>query len=222
MTAPGIILFDVNETLLNMDPMKESINSLLGTNNGFQTWFGLLLQYSLVENCTNSYHDFVAIAGAAMDMTATMYAKKISPEEKINTLQIIKNLYPHPDVVPGLLLLQQNGYRMATLSNSPLQTSLVQLAFAKIDSYFEAILSVDTVKKYKPSIEPYQYAATILKAATNQIIMVAAHGWDIAGANHAGMQTAFIDRPNQTTYPLTKPPTYNEKNLLLFAKKIIQ
>ena len=220
MTAPRTILFDVNETLLNMEPMKVAINSLLGSENGFQLWFGLLLQYSLVDNCTNKHHDFVAIAGAALEMAATINDIKITTAEKTDSLQIIKMLSPYPDVVPGLLLLQQNGYRLATLSNSPLQTSLAQLAFAKIDLYFEAILSVDAVKKYKPSLEPYEYAATILKVATNQIIMVAAHGWDIAGAANAGMQTAFINRPGQSLYHLTDQPNFNEKDVFSFAKKL--
>jgi len=222
MKAPHTILFDVNETLLNMGPMRVAINSLLGSENGFQQWFGFLLQYSLVDNCTNNHHDFVAIAGAAIEMAATINDIKITTAEKTNSLQIIKKLLPHPDVVPGLQLLQQNGYRLATLSNSPLQTSLAQLAFAKIDVYFEAILSVDAVKKYKPSLAPYQYAATVLEVATNQIIMVAAHGWDIAGAANAGMKTAFIDRPGQSIYPLAEPPAYNEKDIFSFAKKLIQ
>ena len=222
MTNPRTILFDVNETLLDMEPMKEAINTLLCYENGFQLWFGLLLQYSLVDNCTNDYHDFVAIAGAALEMAATINDKKITATEKTNTLKIIKKLSPHPDVVPGLQLLQQNGYRLATLSNSPLQTSLVQLAFAKIHLYFEAILSVDTVKKYKPSVEPYQYAAKMLQVPINEIIMVAAHGWDIAGAEKAGMITAFISRPNQVLYPLSKLPAYIENDILSFAKKLIQ
>ena len=221
MKTPHTILFDVNETLLNMEPMRVAINSLLGSENSFQQWFGLLLHYSLVDNCTNNHHDFVAIAGAALEMAATINAIKITTAQKTNTLQIIKKLSPHPDVVPGLQLLKQNGYRLATLSNSPLQTSLVQLAFAKIDLYFEAILSVDAVKKYKPSLEPYQYAATILQVATNQIIMVAAHGWDIAGAANAGMKTAFINRPGQSIYPLAELPTYNELDVLSFAKKLL-
>ncbi len=222
MKSPHIILFDVNETLLNMDPMKVAINGVLGNSNGFQLWFGLLLQYSLVDNCTDNYHDFVSIAGAALDMAATIYKKEIEAAEKMKTLQIIKQLNPHPDVIPGLLLLQQNGYRLATLSNSPLQTSLAQLAFAKIDIYFEAILSVEAVKKYKPSIAPYQYAATQLKSPVSNIIMAAAHGWDIAGAATAGMKTAFINRPGQALYPLCEPPTYCENDLILFAKKLGQ
>lgn len=52
--------------------------------------------------------------------------------------------------------------------------------------------------------------------------MVAVHGWDIAGAANAGMKTVFIDRPGQSIYPLAEQPTYNEKDILSFAKTLIQ
>lgn len=222
MLTARIILFDVNETLLDLQPLKSAVNNLLENENGFQHWFGQLLQYSLVDNCTNNYHDFIVIAGATLDMAATTNGKKLTGTEKNNTLQIIKKLMPHADVIPGLTMLKQNGFRLATLSNSPLQTSVAQLAFAKIDLYFEAILSVDAVKKYKPSPEPYFYAAETLKASVNEIMLVAAHGWDIAGAANAGMQTAFINRPSQSVYPLAAQPTYHENDILLLAKKLVQ
>ena len=38
--------------------------------------------------------------------------------------------------------------------------------------------------------------------------MVAAHGWDVAGAKAAGMQTAFIARPGKQLYPLAPAPDY--------------
>jgi len=42
---PLVILFDVNETLLDMSPLKEKINTVLGNKEGFRIWFGMLLQY---------------------------------------------------------------------------------------------------------------------------------------------------------------------------------
>jgi len=47
---PSVIIFDVNETLLDMSPLQKKVNTLLGSKRGFRIWFGLLLQYSLVDN----------------------------------------------------------------------------------------------------------------------------------------------------------------------------
>ena len=63
-----LIVFDVNETLLDMSVLKNKINSLLGSSKGFRIWFGMLLQYSLVDNCMGAYHDFVSIAQATLEV----------------------------------------------------------------------------------------------------------------------------------------------------------
>ena len=44
-----IVFFDLKETLLDMTPLKKKINALLGSKKGFRIWFGMLLQYSLVD-----------------------------------------------------------------------------------------------------------------------------------------------------------------------------
>jgi 2-haloacid dehalogenase len=67
-----VIVFDVNETLLDMAPLKNNINSLLEEPQVFRIWFGMVLHYSLVENCTDQYHDFSTIAGV-LKMTADSF-----------------------------------------------------------------------------------------------------------------------------------------------------
>lgn len=67
---PVVVLFDVNETLLDMAPLKENINTLLSYEQGFNIWFGMLLQYSLVDTCIDNYHDFTFIADATLSMAA--------------------------------------------------------------------------------------------------------------------------------------------------------
>ncbi len=49
---PSVILFDVNETLMDMSPLKKKVNDVLDSKRGFRIWFGMLLQYSLVDNST--------------------------------------------------------------------------------------------------------------------------------------------------------------------------
>lgn len=156
---PLVILFDVNETMLDMTPLKEKVNALMGTKDGFRIWFGMLLQYSLVDNSTGVYHEFPAIADATLDMAAKTLGKKLKEGDKKAALGLIKQLKAYPDVEKGLELLKGAGYRLATLTKSPMQTQTAQLAYAGLTKYFEKTFSIDEVKKYKPALETYQYAA---------------------------------------------------------------
>lgn len=221
-TKPAVILFDVNETLMDMTPLQKKINSLLASKRGFRIWFGLLLQYSLVDNCTNTYHDFSTIADSAIDMAAKALQAKVDENKKKEALALIKQLPSHPDVKKGLALLKEAGFRLATLTNSPMTTLTAQLGFSGLTDYFEATLSIGAVEKYKPSPEAYQYAASTLGVDLKDIVMVAAHGWDITGAIHAGMKSAFIERKGQSLYPLTAKPNYIGKDLIEIAKAIIK
>jgi len=185
---PLVILFDVNETLLDMSPLKEKINTVLGNKEGFRIWFGMLLQYSLVDNSTSSYHEFSAIADATLNMAAKTFGKKIKEQDKKEALGLIKQLKAYPDVEKGLSMLKAAGYRLATLTNSASQTQMAQLNHAGLSKYFEQTLSIDEIKKYKPAHESYQYAAKALGVNTGDMVMVAAHGWDIFwcfGRRHA-------------------------------------
>ena len=88
----------------------------------------------------------------------------------------------------------KNEFCLATLTNAPLTTLTVQLKYAKLTEYFEATLSIDTIKKYKPAVETYTWATKKLFVNVTDAILVAAHGWDIASALQAGTQAAFIER----------------------------
>lgn len=219
-TRPLVILFDVNETLLDLAPLKENINKVLHNEQGFKIWFGMLLQHSLVDTFINEYHDFTVIAKATLSMAATTLGTDINEKEKKDALSSITQLNAYPDVPKGLQILKEAGFRLATLTNSPPSTLLAQLEHADIKHYFDNTLSIDSVKKYKPALETYQYAARTLGVAENEILMVAAHGWDIAGALHAGMQGAFIEREGQSLYPLSASPQYSERDMVAIANAI--
>ena len=219
---PSVILFDVNETLMDMSPLKKKVNDMLDSKRGFRIWFGMLLQYSLVDNCTGQYHDFSTISDATLDMAAKALEKEIEGDEKKEALALMKKLSAYADVEKGLKLLKEAGFRLATLTNSPMPTLTAQLQHSGLTTYFEATLSIDAVQKYKPAPESYQYAARTLGVSTSEIIMVAAHGWDIAGAMQAGLQAAFIERKGQSLYPLALKPQFVCKNLVDFANAIIK
>jgi len=219
---PKLVLFDVNGTLLSTDKVKMKVNRALSSKHGFNIWFGLLLQYSLVDNVTGQYHNFSMIAEAALDMTAMKLQTKIDGDDKKEALALFAQMPPYKDVKKGLEMLHKAGFRLATLTNSPNNTQVQQLTEAGLAKYFDYMLSVDDFKKYKPSVDVYHWAADKMQLTTSEIILVAAHGWDITGAGYAGMQTAFIARKGQELYPLASAPTFTGKNLQEVAKAIIE
>ena len=83
-------------------------------------------------------------------------------------------------------------------------------------------MSVDGIKKYKPALETYQWAAQTLEVAPGEVIMVAAHGWDITGALKANMQAGFIQRKGQSLYPLAPHPQFTGNDFIEVAEGIVK
>lgn len=219
--TPALILFDVNETLLDLSPLKQAINSHFEKEYAAKEWFLYLLQYSLVEMATDQYHNFSEIGDAALQMLGQSLEKDISADERREILAHMAKLQPHKDVEEGLLMLKEAGFRLATLTNSAEKVAAKQLEHAGIASFFEARLSVDSMRMFKPKLHTYRKALKLLSASPEETLFVAAHGWDITGAQRAGLSAAFIGRPGQALYPLAEPPAYQGKTLPDIARQLL-
>ncbi len=110
---------------------------------------------------------------------------------------------------------------MATLTNSAMDVAEAQLENAGLTGFFERILSADTVGRLKPALEPYQHAATELEVPVSSLRLVAAHGWDVAGALRAGCKGAFVARPGKGLDPLSPSPDVVGKDVLEVAQKLL-
>ncbi|PRX39288.1 haloacid dehalogenase type II [Salegentibacter salegens] len=217
---PKIIIFDVNETLLNLIPLKEEINAALEHEMGFEVWFPKLLHYSLVETTTGTYNNFSEIAAATFKMISGKFDKDFSDSEIKNILSEITKLPPYPDVKPGLKQLKNAGYKLIAFSNGKPDVLNAQLKFAEIDSLFEGIYSVEEIKKYKPHPESYQYILNKYQVKAQKALMVAAHSWDIIGAQHAGLQTCFVERPGKKFYDLAEKPNFSVSEITSILEQI--
>lgn len=96
------------------------------------------------------------------------------------------------DAAEGLTRLR-GRYIVSALSNGgfALLTNLAKAAGLP----FDCVLSAELAKAYKPAPGPYLTAAALLDVDPAEILMVAAHKWDIDGARNAGLRTAFLFRP---------------------------
>jgi 2-haloacid dehalogenase len=210
-TKPKVIIFDVNETLLDLENMRASVGEALnGRNDLLPLWFSTMLHHSLVVSATGEYQSFGNIGVAALEMVAENNDIAISHEQARTAIVTpLRSLPAHPDVAEGLAALKTQGYKLVTLTNSSLEGVKLQLKNANLSQYFDANLSIESVGVFKPHLKTYQWAINNLEVDASDALMVAAHGWDIAGANKAGLKTAFIRRPGKVLFPLAEKPNYN-------------
>jgi 2-haloacid dehalogenase len=203
MARPEVIFFDVNETLLDLSPLKESVGEALGGRPQLAPlWFTTLLQYSLVSTVAGRYSNFDEIGAACLRMVAKSLGLELGRDAAERYLAPMRCLPPHPDVVPALERLRDAGFRLATLTNSSKSAVADQMQNAGLARFFESLLSVEEVGLYKPHAHVYRWAARRVGVDVSKCLFVAAHGWDVAGAAWAGMRTAFIARPGQQVFPL--------------------
>jgi 2-haloacid dehalogenase len=221
-TQPKLLIFDVNETLLDLSPVKEKVNKLLGTSYAFEIWFSKLIQFAMVETTTGTYSDFGDIGASTLDMTAQGFSKPISEHDIKTTLSLMTKLQPHPEVLKSLAGLKENGFRLVALTNGSSATLKQQMEFSGLDSVFDALYSVEAVQKFKPHPDTYHYVLAKEKEEAKQAMLVAAHAWDIAGAQQKGMQTAFIKRPGKLWYPNQIEPSLTCSDFEELSKTLIK
>jgi len=202
-----VCIFDVNETLLDLRSLDPHFEEVFGDDAGVRrTWFLQLLQSAFVATITGAYSDFGTVGAAALEMVAEREGVELSEENKQKILGGMRELTPHPEVAESLERLRDAGLRLATLTNSTQQVAEAQMENCGLQSYFEQILSANTVRRLKPAPEPYRMAAERLGVEVKGVRLVAAHAWDVAGALRAGCAAAFIARPGMVLDPLVERP----------------
>jgi 2-haloacid dehalogenase len=216
-----ILVFDVNETLLDLHALEPHFEKLLGDRAALREWFNQLIGFAEALTLMDIYRPFSEVARAALEMTAAAQGLQASDLDIKPIVETMRTLPPHPEVPGALERLRNAGARMVALTNSPPQMAEAQIRNAGLDRFFERIFSVDSVRRYKPAPEPYRMVASELRVTTSELRMVAAHAWDIGGAMHAGCAGAFVARPGKALFPLLPAPDVIGEDLAQVAGVIL-
>jgi len=221
MEHPKTLIFDVNETLLDLSVVNQGVTEALGGNTcAARLWFRTLLHYSLVESTTGNWLPFSEIATAALQMVGRGEGVQLQEEEAQALVQPILSAPPHADVPESLERLQKMGYRLCVLTNSDEQALTQQLQYADLERFFSARYSVSQIHTYKPTLTVYEWVCREENIMPGHGMMIAAHAWDLTGAARAGMQTAFVLRTGKQWYPKGPSPTVVCTDLVHFTNQI--
>jgi 2-haloacid dehalogenase len=222
MARKPLIVFDVNETLLDLDTMVPIFQRIFGEPLAMRLWFDDLIIYSEALTLANVYIPFTDIGAAALKMLAGTRGIKITEEDKKELTETFASMPPHAEVPQALRKLRGAGFRLFTLTDNLLEIQGKQLERGGIIDLFERRFSADGIKHHKPAPEAYAYAARELGLQPADMFMIACHTWDNIGAKGAGWGAALIRRPGNDVLEVGPQPDIVGDDLDQVAAELIQ
>lgn len=218
-----IIVFDVNETLLDLEAIRPFFDRVFDDPAAMRLWFAGLITYSEALTLSGVYVPFTDIGGAVLRMLAATRGLTISAADAAELTDRFAAMPPHPEVPAALRRLRDNGFRLFTLTDNTLDINGRQLERAGLIDLFERRFSVDeTVKRHKPAQEAYHSVAAALNADAGGICLIACHVWDTIGASSAGWRSALILREGNAPLDVGPQPDYIGNDLDAIADQLIK
>lgn len=194
MSDLPLIVFDVNETLLDLQTMAPTFERIFDDQSAMRLWFANFILYSAALTVAGHYVPFTDIGAAVMKMLADTRGITIKDADGQELTEKLSTMPPHPEVPAALRKLRGAGFRLFTLTDNLLEVQTRQLEHGGIVDLFERRFSADGVKRHKPAPEVYAYVETELQVKPSQLCLIACHTWDTLGAVAAGWEGALIRR----------------------------
>jgi len=193
--TPSLVIFDVNETLSDMGPVRAGFAHVGLPEHEAATWFASLLRDGFALTVTGVNPSFAELARESL---TGMLEGRVGgdPQDAVaQVLAVLDALGVHPDVPDGLRALHTQGLRLVTLSNGATSVAESLLERAGASAHVERLLSVADAPAWKPDRRAYAHAlAECGVSDAADALLVAVHPWDVDGAHRAGLRTAWINR----------------------------
>ncbi len=206
MPSP-IYVFDAYGTLFDVHAAasRERVTIGGGWDKLSQTWRTKHLEYTWIHAMTGKPATFWELAAQSLDFAiATIGGVPDGVRERL--LQSYRHMAPFAEVPITLAALKRQGARLAILSNGDPDMLADAVGAAGLEGVFDAVLSVASVKTFKPQRVVYQLVPDQFGATPGDVTFFSSNRWDVAGAKAFGFQTVWVNRTDAADeYPGLKP-----------------
>jgi 2-haloacid dehalogenase len=159
-------------------------------------WRTRQFDYQWLRVLSGQYTDFLQATEDSLVFTGKQLQLDLSADKRQQLMSAWSNLAVWPDVPEAIAALQMRGLRLVFLSNMTTAMLAAGLEKAHLRDAFDAVLSTDQIRSYKPDPRAYQMALDHLHLPREEILFVAFAGWDVAGAKWFGYPTFWLNRLN--------------------------
>ncbi|NNN03009.1 MAG: HAD family hydrolase [Acidimicrobiaceae bacterium] len=222
MSTPELVICDVNETLIDFSGLGPSFELAGLSPSAVPWWFATLLRDGFAVNLTGGSVGFVDLGRRALREIAHLSRVEISDAVIQSVLDSIAHLGVHPDVVPALRTLLGAGIPVVALTNGSAELARSILARAGVPVEEMDVVGALDVGGWKPLLEPYRSVVHEAGVNPRRTVMVAAHPWDLHGAEQAGLLGAYVDRAGAGYPSFMEPPTATARDLVELVDIIVE
>ncbi|MDA9613285.1 haloacid dehalogenase type II [Paracoccaceae bacterium] len=206
-------LFDVNAAarIAANEPNREIFKDVWPSVSN--TWRMKQLQYTWLRSMTGSYTDFWSITQNSLDFALEAHKLQNDLVLRERLLALYWELQPYSEVSQMLKELKKNGIKTAILSNGSPEMLNGAVKSSNLYAVIDEIISVETVKIFKPSPLVYKQVEKIMECSKSDVLFVSSNGWDIAGAAGFGFKTAWVNRLQEPIDRLAQKPMHIVQDL---------
>lgn len=111
MTTPSVLVFDVNETLIDIESLAPLFADLFGDERMLREWFAQLIMYSMGITLADTGHvTFPVLAGGVLRMLGDVHRVEVTDDHLDRLTSGLLTMPAHPDADEGLAALRDNGF----------------------------------------------------------------------------------------------------------------
>ena len=188
-------VFDAYGTLFDVHAAIARHRSAAGpdADRFSELWRLKQLEYAWMLSAAGHYVDFWTLTERALDHAFARFPS-VDRRLRASLLDAYFQLDAFPDARVALRALRAKGVRTAILSNGSPKMLDGAVAAARIGAELDAVLSVDSMRIYKPRREVYALVIDAFAIAPTEVAFVSSNRWDVMGAAAFGMRCIWVNR----------------------------
>lgn len=191
-------VFDAYGTLFDFNAAARGARDELGDDWQplSDLWRQKQLQYTWLRGLGKHYADFWQVTGDALDFAlATLKLNRPGLRNRLMALYLELDCYP--EVPQVLAALKAANLRLAILSNGSMPMLSAVVRRNGLEDVFDAVLSVEEVRTFKPHPSVYQLAPSRLEIEPEHICFLSSNAWDAFSAKAFGFRVLWCNRFGQ-------------------------
>lgn len=209
------VIFDAYGTLFDVYSVASLADEIFPGKGGeiARIWRERQIDYTRIRTLCDQYVDFRKITEDALSFACNSLNLELSADNKNRLMDQYDHLSAFPENLGVLDQLKSQGLQLGILSNGT--TGMIDGAIqsAEMEGYFDHILTVENIRKYKTVPEVYQLGPDAFCLDVSQILFVSSNCWDACGATWFGYQTLWVNRADMPVEVLGVDPCATGKKL---------